>query len=134
MKHFPQVMSANPTPLIQAMFDPFVALGVVALILALVVRRALRSLADLSRRNFCCGKVGAPRALGTAIVLCGAILVGRSVAGHAIFDGNELPFADVIIRAAPANPLTQEASHPDEECHGIPQRDEGHLFPEARLF
>jgi hypothetical protein len=32
MKRFPQTMSANPIPYIQAMFDPFVALGVVALI------------------------------------------------------------------------------------------------------
>jgi uncharacterized membrane protein len=48
MKHFPQVMSANPIPYIQAMFNPFVALGVLALILALLIRMALLSLADLS--------------------------------------------------------------------------------------
>src|ERR1039457_1722564 len=48
MKHFPQVMSANPIPYIEAMFNPFVALGVLALILALLTRMALLSLADLS--------------------------------------------------------------------------------------
>ena len=48
MKHFPQVMSANPIPYIQALFNPFVALGVLALILALLMRMALLSLADLS--------------------------------------------------------------------------------------
>jgi drug/metabolite transporter (DMT)-like permease len=48
MKHLPQTMSANPLPYLRAMLDPFVALGVVALILALLTRMALLSLADLS--------------------------------------------------------------------------------------
>src|ERR1039457_1065363 len=48
MKHFPQVMSANPIPYIEAMVNPVVALGVLALILAVLTRMALLSLADLS--------------------------------------------------------------------------------------
>jgi drug/metabolite transporter (DMT)-like permease len=48
MKHFSQVLSANPFVYIQAMFNPFVALGVAALVLGLLTRMALLSLADLS--------------------------------------------------------------------------------------
>src|SRR5208282_303502 len=48
MKHFPQTMSASPLPYLRAMLDPLVALGVLTLILALLTRMALFSLADLS--------------------------------------------------------------------------------------
>lgn len=48
MKHFPQAMSLNPAGYMRAMFDPFVAFGVATLILALLTRMALLSLADLS--------------------------------------------------------------------------------------
>jgi drug/metabolite transporter (DMT)-like permease len=47
-KHFPQVLSLNPIVYLRAMVDPFVALGIVMLILALLTRLALLSLADLS--------------------------------------------------------------------------------------
>jgi len=47
-KHFPQVLSLNPVVYLRAMVDPFVALGIAMLILALLVRMALLSLADLS--------------------------------------------------------------------------------------
>lgn len=47
-KHFPQELSLNPIVYLQAMVDPFVALGIVMLILALLTRMALLSLADLS--------------------------------------------------------------------------------------
>jgi drug/metabolite transporter (DMT)-like permease len=47
-KHFPQVLSLNPVPYLRAMVDPFVALGVGMLILSLLTRMALLSLADLS--------------------------------------------------------------------------------------
>ena len=47
-KHFPQVLSLNPVVYLRAMADPFVALGIGMLILSLLTRLALLSLADLS--------------------------------------------------------------------------------------
>jgi len=94
MKHFPQTMSANPIPYIQAMFDPFVALGVLALILALLMRMALLSLADLSYvlpvtaigyviaaflgKTFLSETVSGQRWLGTVLIFVGAALVGST--------------------------------------------------------
>jgi uncharacterized membrane protein len=94
MKHFPQVMSANPVPYIQAMFNPFVALGVVALILALLMRMALLSLADLSYvlpvtavgyviaafmgKTFLNEVVSGQRWLGTILIFAGAALVSST--------------------------------------------------------
>lgn len=48
MKHFSQVLSANPFVYVRAMLNPFVALGVAALVLGLLTRMALLSVADLS--------------------------------------------------------------------------------------
>lgn len=48
MKHFSQVLAANPFVYVRAMLNPFVAVGILALILALLTRMALLSLADLS--------------------------------------------------------------------------------------
>lgn len=47
-KHFPQVLSLNPAVYLRAMVDPFVALGIAMLILSMLTRLALFSLADLS--------------------------------------------------------------------------------------
>ena len=47
-KHFPQALSIHPVVYIRAMLDPFVALGIAMLILSLLTRLALLSLADLS--------------------------------------------------------------------------------------
>ena len=47
MKHLPAA-GANPLSYIRAMLDPFVAVGVVSLIVALLTRMVLLSLADLS--------------------------------------------------------------------------------------
>jgi len=95
MKHLPQVMSANPVAYIKAMFDPFVGLGVLALILALLVRMALLSLADLSYvlpvtaigyvlatflgKTLLHEAVSGQRWLGTALIFAGAALVGSTV-------------------------------------------------------
>lgn len=94
LKHFPQAMSANPIPYIQAMFNPFVALGVLALILALLMRMALLSLADLSYvlpvtaigyviaaflgKTFLSETVSGQRWLGTVLIFAGAALVGST--------------------------------------------------------
>ncbi len=48
MKHFSTMLSANPFFYIRAMLNPFVAGGIVLLALALLLRMALLSLADLS--------------------------------------------------------------------------------------
>ncbi len=48
MKQIPERMSMNPALYLRAMLNPFVAMGVAALILALLTRMALFSLADLS--------------------------------------------------------------------------------------
>jgi drug/metabolite transporter (DMT)-like permease len=47
-KHQPQTLSIHPLAYLQSMLDPFVASGIVMLILALFARLALLSLADLS--------------------------------------------------------------------------------------
>jgi uncharacterized membrane protein len=94
MKHFPQAMSANPIPFIQAMFNPFVALGILALILALLMRMALLSLADLSYvlpvtaigyviaaflgKTFLSETVSGQRWLGTVLIFAGAALVSST--------------------------------------------------------
>jgi len=95
MKHFPQSMSANPLPYLEAMLNPFVAAGIVALILALLIRMALLSLADLSYvlpvtaigyviaaflgKTFLHETVSGQRWLGTALIFVGAALVGSTV-------------------------------------------------------
>jgi drug/metabolite transporter (DMT)-like permease len=48
MKRLPASSGADPLLYIRAMFDPFVAVGIAALILALLTRMVLLSLADLS--------------------------------------------------------------------------------------
>ncbi len=48
MKRLPATSGADPLLYIRAIFDPFVAVGIAALILALLTRMVLLSLADLS--------------------------------------------------------------------------------------
>ncbi len=94
MKHFPEQISANPIPYIKAIFDPFVASGILALIVALLVRMALLSLADLSYvlpvtaigyfvaallgKTFLHETVSGQRWLGTAFIFVGALLVAST--------------------------------------------------------
>ena len=47
-KHLPETLAADPLVYLRSMMDPFVALGIVMLILALLARLALLSVADLS--------------------------------------------------------------------------------------
>src|SRR5579875_1179205 len=94
MKHFPETMSAAPLPYVKAMVDPFVAFGIGAFILALLVRMALLSMADLSfvvpvtaigyllaallGKTFLHETVSAERWVGTALIFFGAALVGST--------------------------------------------------------
>lgn len=93
-KHFPQVLSLDPAAYLRAMIDPFVALGIVMLILALLTRMALLSHADLSfvlpvtaigyvlatlfGRVFLHEAVGARQWLGTVLIFMGTALVGTT--------------------------------------------------------
>jgi uncharacterized membrane protein len=93
-KHLPEILSTDPLPYVKAMFDPFVAVGVGASILALLVRMALLSLADLSfvvpvtaigyfvaaflGKTFLHETVSAQRWLGTGLIFFGAMLVGST--------------------------------------------------------
>ena len=101
MKQVPERMSLNPALYLRAMLDPFVAMGVAALILALLTRMALLSLADLSfvlpvtavgyvvavflGKVFLHETVTSQRWLGTLLIFGGAALVGstpRSTTGE----------------------------------------------------
>lgn len=91
MKHFSQVLSANPFAYLRAMTNPFVALGVAALIMGLLTRMALLSLADLSfvlpltatgyivstllGKFFLAEEVTRGRWLGTVLIFSGTALV-----------------------------------------------------------
>jgi drug/metabolite transporter (DMT)-like permease len=94
MKQVPERMSMNPALYLRAMLNPFVAMGVVALILALLTRMALFSLADLSfvlpvtavgyviavfiGKVFLHETVSQQRWLGTLLIFAGAALVGST--------------------------------------------------------
>ena len=94
MKMVPEKMSMNPALYLHAMLNPFVAMGIVALILALLTRMALLSLADLSfvlpvtaigyvisvfiGKVFLHETVTHQRWLGTVLIFAGAILVGTT--------------------------------------------------------
>lgn len=94
MKHVPQVVAANPVSYVRAIMDPVVALGVIALVLALLTRMALLSLADLSYvlpvtavgyviaaflgKTVLHEAVSSERWLGTALIFVGAALVGST--------------------------------------------------------
>jgi drug/metabolite transporter (DMT)-like permease len=94
MKQIPEKMAMNPALYVRAMLNPFVALGVAALILALLTRMALFSLADLSfvlpvtavgyviavflGRALLHETVTGQRWLGTVLIFAGAALVGST--------------------------------------------------------
>jgi uncharacterized membrane protein len=93
MKHLPEA-GANPLAYIRAMLDPFVAIGVVSLIAALLTRMVLLSLADLSfvlpvtavgyviaaflGKVVLNEVVTSRRWLGTILIFIGAALVGST--------------------------------------------------------
>ena len=96
MKHFPQSISvANPVSYIRAIFNPFVASGILALVLAVLMRMVLLSHADLSYvlpvtaigyvvaaflgKTFLHEAVSGQRWFGTALILLGAALAGTTL-------------------------------------------------------
>jgi uncharacterized membrane protein len=94
MKQVPEQMSLDPTLYLHAMLNPFVAMGIAALILSLLTRMALLSLADLSfvlpvtavgyviavviGKMFLHETVTPQRWLGTLLIFGGALLVGTT--------------------------------------------------------
>jgi drug/metabolite transporter (DMT)-like permease len=96
MKHFAKMLSIDPLPYMQAMLSPFVALGIVTLILAQLTRMALLSLADLSfvlpatasgyifsamlGHFFLSEHISSAQWLGTLLIVAGIALVGTTPA------------------------------------------------------
>jgi drug/metabolite transporter (DMT)-like permease len=93
-KHLPGNLSAHPLEYGRALLNPFVALAIAMLILALLVRMALLSLADLSfvlpmtaagyaisalfGKVFLHEDVSPLRWLGVALILAGVSMVGTT--------------------------------------------------------
>ena len=94
MKQVPERMSMNPALYLGAMLNPFVAMGIAALVIALLTRMALFSVADLSfvlpvtaigyviavfiGKLFLHETVTRQRWLGTLLIFAGAALVGST--------------------------------------------------------
>jgi drug/metabolite transporter (DMT)-like permease len=94
MKQVPERMSLDPSLYLHAMANPFVALGIIALILSLLTRMALFSLADLSfvlpvtaigyvvavviGKVWLHEAVSSQRWLGALLIFGGALLVGST--------------------------------------------------------
>ncbi len=94
MKHTADPVSANPLHYLRAMLDPAVAAGVVLLIISLLTRMALLSLADLSfvlpvtaigyvlaaliGKYFLSEVVSTQRWIGTVLIFVGAALVSST--------------------------------------------------------
>ncbi len=93
-KHFPQTLGAIPLVYLRSMLDPFVAAGIVMMILALLAQLALLSVADLSfflpltsfgyvvaavtGHFFLNESVSLQRWLAVGLIFAGAILVSRT--------------------------------------------------------
>jgi drug/metabolite transporter (DMT)-like permease len=93
-RHFSQTLSVHPSAYLASMLEPWVALGIVALILSLFARMALLSLADLGfvlpvtavgyilaavlGRYFMNEQVSPQRWLATLLIVAGAVLVGST--------------------------------------------------------
>jgi drug/metabolite transporter (DMT)-like permease len=94
MKQVPERMSLDPSLYVHAMANPFVAFGIVALVLSLLTRMALLSLADLSfvlpvtaigyvvavfiGRVWLNEPVSSQRWMGALLIFGGALLVGST--------------------------------------------------------
>ncbi len=94
MHHFPRLLAFEPIPYLQALLNPFVALGIVMLIIALLTRMALLSVADLSfvlpltaigyiisamlGKVFLSEDVQPNSWLGTCMIFAGVVLVGST--------------------------------------------------------
>jgi drug/metabolite transporter (DMT)-like permease len=110
MRHFSSMLAMNPFIYVRALFNPYVAIGIGALILALFTRMALLSLADLSvvlpltasgyilstllGKFFLREQVNTDHWLGTILIFAGALLVGFSTRRASPRDASLLPVDD----------------------------------------
>jgi len=94
MHHFPKLLAFEPLPYLQALFNPFVALGIAMLVLAVLTRMALLSVADLSfvlpltatgyiisaflGKVFLGEDVASHQWLGTCMIFAGVVFVGST--------------------------------------------------------
>lgn len=94
MHHIPKLLALEPLPYLQALLNPFVALGIAMLVLALLTRMALLSVADLSfvlpltatgyiisaflGKVFLSEDVGSHQWLGTFMIFAGVVFVGTT--------------------------------------------------------
>jgi len=94
MKHIPQELALNPLPYLLAFANPFVSAGILMLVLSLLTRMALLSIADLSvvlpltavgyilstvlGRFFLGEHVSAQHWAGTILVFLGVVLVSST--------------------------------------------------------
>jgi uncharacterized membrane protein len=107
MKHVPEKMSMNPALYLHAMLNPFVAIGIASLILALLTRMALLSLADLSF-------VLPVTAIGYVIaVFLGKFLLNETVT-HQRWLGALLIFAGAALVGTTSRNTTPSAAQGDE--------------------
>jgi drug/metabolite transporter (DMT)-like permease len=99
MRRFSRPLAFDPLPYLQALLNPFVALGILMLILAVFTRLALLSVTDLSfvlpmtaagyiisvmlGKFFLGEDVGSIRWLGTFLVFAGVALVSSTAAHSA---------------------------------------------------
>ena len=107
MRHFSSVLGVNPMLYARALFNPYVALGVGALVFSLLSRMALLSVADLSivlpltasgyivstflGRVLLREEVTAERWLGTLLIFAGALVVGFSTRSTRVRGSTLLP-------------------------------------------
>lgn len=114
MKHFSAVLSMNPFLYLRALMNPFVALGIAALVLGLLTRMALLSLADLSfvlpltatgyivstflGKFFLSEQVTSARWVGTVLIFLGTALVSFTSPNHARLPATPLSGSDVTLK------------------------------------
>jgi drug/metabolite transporter (DMT)-like permease len=107
MRHFSSVLALNPFLYVRVLFNPYVALGIGALIFGLLTRMALLSLADLSvvlplsaagyilstllGKLFLREDVNIYRWLGTILIFTGAVVVGSSTRRKHVNTSDLLP-------------------------------------------
>jgi drug/metabolite transporter (DMT)-like permease len=102
MHRFPRLLALEPLPYLQALLNPFVALGIIMLILAVFTRLALLSVADLSF-------VLPMTAAGYIIsVVLGKIFLGEDV-GSSRWLGTLLVFSGVFLVSSASSPVMSKA-------------------------
>jgi drug/metabolite transporter (DMT)-like permease len=109
MKHFPQTLALDPLPYLRAFANPYVSAGILMLVVSLLTRMALLSIADLS--------VVLPlTAIGYILTtLLGRLFLGEQVSGQH-WAGTVLVFLGVALVSStsfittPQSPVQMKSS------------------------